>query len=160
MESNIKTFAKEPIGIHGGELPKFADSPETAKYWELHNGASEKRQAYTSEKKRHASKTHNSRGQPIYQSVNSLRTNAILHKNDEIAKKVTEMDFFRQEMPINKTNYKAKVKWTSKLQPFLVKPKSSTKKKYKKPIAEKEEPLYSSFNKNGIFVDPIASLQT
>jgi len=33
VDYNLKNFAHVPKGVHGQELPKFSESPETAFYW-------------------------------------------------------------------------------------------------------------------------------
>ncbi len=35
VEHNSRVFAKEIVGVHGHELPKFAESAKTLEYWKL-----------------------------------------------------------------------------------------------------------------------------
>jgi hypothetical protein len=41
MDHLTKLYGKSAVGIHGHELPKFADSAEKAQYWKLHHGFNE-----------------------------------------------------------------------------------------------------------------------
>lgn len=38
IDYNMKTFSKQTIGVHGHELPKFADSEEFREFWKFREG--------------------------------------------------------------------------------------------------------------------------
>jgi hypothetical protein len=37
-EYNMKTFANQPIGVHGHELPKFSENEDTKEFWKFKEG--------------------------------------------------------------------------------------------------------------------------
>jgi hypothetical protein len=38
LDSNLKTFSKQTIGVHGHELPKFSENEQTKEFWKLKEG--------------------------------------------------------------------------------------------------------------------------
>ena len=51
LEYNMETFGKIPIGIHGQELPKFAERPSTQQYWKIRNDSYVNDPKFNSQKK-------------------------------------------------------------------------------------------------------------
>eukprot|EP00826_Nyctotherus_ovalis_P058947 TRINITY_DN8154_c0_g4_i1.p1 TRINITY_DN8154_c0_g4~~TRINITY_DN8154_c0_g4_i1.p1 ORF type:complete len:163 (+),score=12.40 TRINITY_DN8154_c0_g4_i1:534-1022(+) len=123
IEYNMRVFGKVPLGIHKGELPKFADNVSTYEYWKIQNlayPAKEQRQPKESLVNSHRFlKTQNK----LSASFNNGLLKAVYApKITEVTRKVNEVSFSNESLKFPRKTIR---RWTNKMQQFLRKDKES-----------------------------------
>ena len=160
----MKTFGNITIGIHGKELPKFADKKNTHEYWKHFKSYKENPQFKSSLEMRQAKR--------YWATPDKMRLNDVqetppppdpfkatfvlpIHKN-KVEGKVNEAYQFTGE-PKDSLITKIRPRWTEFIhniqQKKSVYDDNTSNKEYIKSIEER--PLPSSFTKSGIFIDPL-----
>lgn len=167
-EYNTKTFGNVPIGVHGKELPKFQDDPSIREYWKLNNSYTEdpaiqSRKKLIQKNKFWAkpdeisladTKTEPPPSDPF--KLTHLRKN----KKEEKMIKINEINAFKGES-IESIPRAHITRWSDSYQKFnIIKSNPRQEDKTEELIKNEEEPLYSSFAADKVFIDPLIKMKS
>ena len=116
----MKTFGKATIGIHGGELPKFADSPDTKKYWQFISNSYNKK-PNNNIRKSGIGKRRTKSVLGDFDSDNAFSKIYIpIHKKDEIITKVNNEDYsVLQKSGLKNDQIKGRKGWMAVMEKLL-----------------------------------------
>lgn len=173
IDYNMKTFGNVAIGIHGKELPKFAQTQNVKEYWKLGNNYKDK-PAMISALELH--RTHKYWAKPEELLLTDVRQEAmakdplkITHVPKQaktaIAEKVNGINHFKNEgvdyMSATGSAAMMHSRWTEVVHYF--EKKSSAYEEdpnMRQSLLRYEQlPLPSSFSPNGVFQDPLNKLR-
>eukprot|EP00826_Nyctotherus_ovalis_P058152 TRINITY_DN7976_c0_g1_i4.p2 TRINITY_DN7976_c0_g1~~TRINITY_DN7976_c0_g1_i4.p2 ORF type:complete len:153 (+),score=24.82 TRINITY_DN7976_c0_g1_i4:881-1339(+) len=151
LEYNMRTFGKVATGVHGSELPKFAESRETQEYWVLANPGSYTRSKTQAKENRRHIRAASLDGESIRILSKPRRVER------PVAGKITETRYFGEK---HETRERAKCnpRWTSTIETYM--PKSKYNENRQSAIRKENEPLYSSFGSKNIFIDNTKKCKT
>lgn len=153
LECNVRTFGKAATGVHGSELPKFAESRDTQKYWALANPGN-----YTRSKtqaKENPRKNHIRAASLDNESIRALKKQKKTER--PVTGKVTETRYFGEKHEARERP-KCNPRWTSTIEMYMPKPKCNENRP--SALRKENEPLYSSFGPKHIFIDNIKKCKT
>jgi hypothetical protein len=170
IESNMKTFGNVSIGIHGKELPKFADHPALHQYWKAGNSTYIAEPGVKSRVELTQTRKYWAKPDAIYLSdVNGetappdpfKTTHVALAKKPDVCPKVNEVNLFTQEPEDPACSFlpKRQARWTSTVQRYAADSPTVLAQPTDKRVSavkKEQQPLYSSFSPNEEFVDPIS----
>lgn len=126
IEYNMRVFGKVPLGIHKGELPKFADNPNTYEYWKFQNLAySAKEQRQSKESLLNSHRIQRAQLSTSFNNNGLLKT-AYAPRIVEVTKKVNEVSFNNESLKFPRKTIR---RWTNKMQQFLRKDKEPSANK-------------------------------
>lgn len=169
MEHNIKTFGKLHLGVHGQELPKFADDDMVKEYWKL-------REDYYQPNPKNLSQLEYKQQVKYWAKPDEIRLadvketapkgdplkvfEALPEKTEEICKKVNEI--YPEVKDQSETNFAAKPmdnlqKWNAIIASTKPSVYQENPKERASFIKKEDAPLYSSFSPNKIFQDSLQS---
>ena len=167
---NMKTFGNVAIGIHGKELPKFADRPESRQYWKRDNSYVEEPKIQSWLKLRQSQKYW---AKPDLMLLNKtsdepgpadpFKTVYVPKpKKVEICQKVNELNLFENQ-PTGDAAAKRPARWTATVQKFMKQDKGAYEEdpgNRSSLVKQEMEPLYSSFSPDKVFADPLTKSRT
>lgn len=173
VEYNTKTFGVVAIGVHGQELPKFAEDPSLLEYWKLRDSYNSG-PTVQSHTKLMQTKKYWAKPDEIALADKSVEPppsdpfKSIYYpkqKKEEIFTKINEINSFPSE-PSETIDSPRRIqhsRWTETIQKFKDKKRIKTQEsEHSETTIEKKEhePLYSSFTADRIFVDPLFKSKT
>ena len=172
IETNLKKFGNASIGIHGHELPKFEEDKDKREFWKfsksyraspVHTSSLELNRSL-----KHCAKpeelllcdAHNKPALPD----SFKKTYIPVKRRGSITDKIQSIKHFnREESNLNNEfTYHGNSRWTDKIQIILQKRSIYDEEPTQRSSLLKydNQPLPTSFNKTGIFEDPLEKLAT
>lgn len=164
----MRVFGNVSIGIHGKELPKFADSPDANKeYWKLRGNKSYVAEPHVKsriellESQKYWAKPDQMRisdGRPSPAPVDPFKTAYVPQKRrNEVCTKINQINAFI--LPEQKRERRAPRggRWTTSVERFMRKERGTYEQDpatRASLVKHEMDPLYSSFNPDQVFVDP------
>lgn len=162
MDHYVRTFARQTIGVHGQELPKFADSLE--EYWKLSDGYCESPRVRSAtllkQLQRHWAKLDLLRladVRDVPAPPDPFKSTHVPQKpkNTAVAVKVQELNLFGDEESDRNPGPRFTSPRWSEMQKPLQKPHEQNSALREWEERFERRPLPSSFSANGIFQDPL-----
>jgi len=160
----METFGKVIVGVHGKELPKFSYNPLTKEYWKLGTLYNDNPKVKSRVKLVASKKYWAKPDKMLLSSLDDVELPIDPFKTIHVTKVKEDADrekpdlFDEETLRDNKKKAKVRLKWISEL-------KGNTVQKYDaynnmpSLIKKEREPLYSSFAKNKVFVDPLTKIK-
>ncbi len=172
IEYNMRVFGKVSIGIHGKELPKFAEDPKAQEYWKLRPGHYVadppvqsraqllQTQKYWAKPDRHLLSDVSAAPAP----ADLFKTAYVPRKRrDELPCKINTINTFTTEPTEPFVARNRRRRWTSTVDRFIQRPRGKNEPdpdQRSTVIIHEQEPLYSSFTPDKVFVDPLSKSRT
>lgn len=170
VDYNMKVFSKQTIGVHGHELPKFADSEQYKEFWKFREGWVEnpnyQSQVELLENQKFWKKNEDLKIKDHTEDIPDIddfkKEYFPMNKKGEIILKVNGLNHFKNfdpnnPEPIDIDNIKRKhiYRWTTLVNQFCSQKFKNGRYFDSLPVAANtpldDKAMYSSFNEDGIF---------